>query len=81
MREKQKQYHGLDLLVEEKKEGIGAAYVKGFRRAMRKLKADVIIDFDGDFQHPPETIAALLGEIDKGADYVLVLQRYFSSQG
>ena len=69
--EKQKSYADLDLLVEEKKEGIGAAYVKGFRRAMEKHHADVLIEFDGDFQHPPEAIAVMLGEIERGADYVL----------
>lgn len=71
VREKQKYYTNLDLLVEEKKEGIGAAYVKGFHRAMEKHHADVIIEFDGDFQHPPETIAVMLREIERGADYVL----------
>jgi dolichol-phosphate mannosyltransferase len=68
---KQNDYPNLDLLVEEKKEGIGAAYVKGFRRAIEHHKSDVIIEFDGDFQHPPEAIALMLDEIDKGADYVL----------
>ncbi len=71
VKEKQKKYSNLDLYIEEKKEGIGAAYVKGFRRAMEKLDADVVIEFDGDFQHPPETIPVMLGEIDKGYDYVL----------
>lgn len=71
VKEKQKKYPNLDLYVEEKKEGIGAAYVKGFRRAMKKLDADVVIEFDGDFQHPPETIPVMLNEIDNGYDYVL----------
>ncbi len=71
VQEKLESYANLDLLVEEKKEGIGAAYVKGFRRAMEKHHADVIIEFDGDFQHPPETIEVMLAEIKKGADYVL----------
>lgn len=71
VKEKQKKYPNLDLYVEEKKEGIGAAYVKGFRRAMEKLDADVVIEFDGDFQHPPETIPLMLNEIDNGYDYVL----------
>ncbi len=71
VREKQKKYKNLDLLVEKKKEGIGAAYVKGFKRAMKRHRADVVIEFDGDFQHPPDRIPILLQEIDKGADYVL----------
>jgi len=38
---------------------------------MEKMAADVLIEFDGDFQHPPETIPVMLAEIDRGADYVL----------
>ncbi len=71
IRKKQKEYPNLDLLVEVKKEGIGAAYVKGFKVAIAKHKADVVIEFDGDFQHPPETIPVLLREIDQGYDYVI----------
>lgn len=71
IRKKQKQYSDLKLLVETKKEGIGAAYVKAFKYAMEKLDADVLIEFDSDFQHPPKDIPALLREINNGADYVL----------
>ncbi len=59
------------LLLEEKKEGIGSAYLKGFKYAIEMLQADVVIEFDGDFQHPPESIPVLLAEIEKGADYVV----------
>lgn len=69
--EKQKKYKNVDLLIETKKEGIGAAYVKGFRRAMSKHHADVVIEMDGDFQHPPKTIPVMLKQIDDGYDYVL----------
>jgi len=58
-------------LVNPEKGGIGSAYVKGFKHAIDKLGADVLIEFDGDFQHPPETIPVMLSEIDGGADYVL----------
>lgn len=71
IREKQKKHKNLDLLIETKKEGIGAAYVKGFRRAIKKYNADVVIEMDSDFQHPPRDIAVMLKEIDNGADYVL----------
>ena len=71
IQDKQKQYPDLDLLIETKKEGIGAAYVKGFRRAMSKHDADVVIEFDSDFQHPPTTIPIMLQAIDEGYDYVL----------
>jgi len=71
VRKKQKKYSDLFLLLNKEKSGIGNAYVKGFKEAMNKLKADVIIEFDSDFQHPPTDIPILLKEIDKGADYVM----------
>jgi dolichol-phosphate mannosyltransferase len=61
----------LDLLVEAQKAGIGAAYLLGFERAMRDLAADAVVEFDGDFQHPPETLPVMLAAIDEGFDYVL----------
>lgn len=69
--QKQKNYPSLDLLVETKKEGIGAAYIKGFKRAMQVHSATVVIEMDGDFQHPPKTIPVMLNAINDGYDYVL----------
>jgi dolichol-phosphate mannosyltransferase len=69
--EKQKKFKKLHLLLNKTKAGIGMAYVKGFRHAMNELKADVVLEFDGDFQHPVECIPVMLKEIDQGADYVL----------
>ncbi len=63
------------LIVEEKKEGIGAACLKGFRHATGKLCGDVLIEFDGDSQHPPEAIPSLLREIERGSDLVLGSRR------
>lgn len=56
VRELQSRYNNLHLIVEQGKEGIGAAYFKGFRYAVNTLGVDVLIEFDGDFQHPPEAI-------------------------
>lgn len=71
IRKKQKEYKNLKLLVETKKEGIGAAYVKAFRHAIKEFNADVLIEFDSDFQHPPKDIPVMLKAIENGADYVL----------
>ena len=68
---KQKQYKNLELYLNPTKAGIGGAYVKGFRHAMTSLRADVVIEFDADFQHPPKDIPLLLNEITAGYDYVL----------
>jgi len=67
----QKKYDNLFLSLAAKKSGIGAAYVRGFKYAMEELNADVVIEFDGDFQHPPKDIPVMLKEIHHGADYVL----------
>lgn len=71
----QKKYPKLDLLVETKKEGIGAAYVKAFRHAMKKDDVEVLIEFDSDFQHPPKTISVMLDAINEGYDYVLTSRK------
>jgi len=71
VKEKQKEYGDLHLYLNKKKMGIGYAYVVGFRYAMKKLGADVVIEFDADLQHPPETIPLMLEKIKNGADYVL----------
>ena len=66
-----KKYKDVYLYTETSKDGIGAAYLKGFKYAMDKLKADYVFEFDGDFQHPPETIPLMLQAMDEGYDYVI----------
>lgn len=61
----------VDLLVEKKKAGLGAAYITGFKYAMERLKADVLIEMDADFQHDPKDVARLISRIDDGYDYVI----------
>ena len=69
--EKAKAIPDLHLYEETSKDGLGAAYLKGFKYAMEELKADAVFEFDADFQHPPEMIAPMLREIDNGYDYVI----------
>lgn len=64
-------YSNLHLLMEQKKEGIGAAYIYAFKYAMKELKADVLIEMDGDLQHDPKDVVRLIAEIDNGYDYVI----------
>jgi len=52
------------VLHRESKEGLGTAYVAGFRRAL-DLGADWIVQMDADFSHPPETLTTLLEEIEQ----------------
>ena len=66
-----KKYDNTFLLTEISKDGIGAAYLKGFKYAIEKLNADFVFEFDGDFQHPPETIPLMLKAMEEGYDYVI----------
>jgi dolichol-phosphate mannosyltransferase len=52
------------VLHREAKEGLGPAYRAGLRRAL-ELGADTVVQMDADFSHPPETLPALLAEIER----------------
>lgn len=71
VREKMKNFDFVKLLMEEKKAGLGSAYVYGFRYAMKELGADVLVEMDADFQHDPSELKNLIKEIDNGYDYVI----------
>jgi len=58
-------------LLTGSKKGLGVAYVRGMRQAMKKLKADVFFEMDADLSHQPNLIPAFLKEIEKGADFVI----------
>lgn len=57
------------VLHRKHKEGLGAAYRAGLARAL-ELGADLVIQMDADFSHPPDQIPRLLAEIES-ADVVL----------
>lgn len=55
------------------KQGLGRAYVAGFKHAL-ELGADNIIEMDADFSHPPSALPAM---VEKMAEYdVVVGSRY-----
>ena len=66
------------LLRRARKEGLGPAYVAGFKEALR-LGADVVIQMDADLSHPPQSIPVMLESI-KVAD-VVVGSRYVPGGG
>src|SRR5262249_3212241 len=51
------------VLHRARKEGLGPAYRAGFRQAL-DLGADVVVQMDADFSHPPETLPRMLEEIE-----------------
>ena len=66
----QARYPNVDL-IEGKKDGLGAAYIRGFRHAIAVTGADVLFEMDADFSHKPEDVPRLMSQIDGGADFVI----------
>ena len=60
---------GIEVLHRPRKEGLGPAYLAGFRRAL-ELGAELVVEIDCDFSHDPADVPRLL---DAAADADLVL--------
>lgn len=59
-------------LLEGRKNGLGAAYIRGMRHAIAHLGADVVFEMDADFSHKPADIPRLLAPLRSGqADFVI----------
>ena len=65
----------LFLEIRKEKTGLGAAYVHGFKWALRK-KYQYIIEMDADFSHPVEKLEALYNACAKDDNYVSIGSRY-----
>jgi dolichol-phosphate mannosyltransferase len=60
----------VDVLHREIKEGLGPAYLAGFRRALSD-GAELVLEMDCDFSHDPNDVPRLLAAIEGGADLAL----------
>ena len=60
----------LTVLHREAKEGLGPAYIAGFRQALA-AGAEVIVEMDADFSHDPVDLPQLLAAVDDGADLAI----------
>jgi len=60
---------GVHVLHRERKEGLGPAYLAGFRRAL-ELGADLVFEMDCDFSHDPADVPRLVAAAED-ADLVL----------
>lgn len=60
---------GLHLIVREKKQGLGPAYIHGFSYALEH-GADAIVQMDADFSHDPKDVPKLLHALSD-ADLVI----------
>ncbi len=58
-------------LIQQQNSGLGWAYVSGFKYAMKELKADAVLEMDGDFQHPTRFVKPMVQAFLNGADYAI----------
>jgi len=68
----------VDVLHRPRKEGLGRAYLDGFRRALAD-GAELVLEMDCDFSHDPDDVPRLLGAAEN-ADLVLG-SRYVTGGG
>jgi dolichol-phosphate mannosyltransferase len=69
------EYDFVHLRTRPVKEGIGRAYLDGFSFALERLSPSIIVQMDGDLQHPPELIPELVRSVLGGADVALASRR------
>jgi dolichol-phosphate mannosyltransferase len=60
----------VSVLHRSQKEGLGPAYVAGFRRALAD-GAELILEMDCDFSHDPTDVPRLIAACEAGADVAL----------
>ncbi|HEX7609464.1 MAG TPA: polyprenol monophosphomannose synthase [Solirubrobacteraceae bacterium] len=64
------EHHWAHVLHRTQKNGIGPAYLAGFRHALDR-GADYVMEMDSDFSHDPADLARLLAAVHEGADLAL----------
>jgi dolichol-phosphate mannosyltransferase len=67
IKELQQQYKGLHLLERKEKNGLGTAYIDGFKWCLEK-QYEFIFEMDADFSHNPSDLVRLFEACDSGAD-------------
>jgi dolichol-phosphate mannosyltransferase len=72
------EHEGLDVLHRPRKEGLGPAYIAGFRAALEG-GAGLIVEMDSDFSHEPAYLPRLLEAMDR-AD-LAIGSRYVAGGG
>jgi dolichol-phosphate mannosyltransferase len=60
----------VSVLHRERKEGLGPAYIAGFRRALAE-GAELVLEMDCDFSHDPADVPRLMAAAHEGADVAL----------
>ena len=57
----------VSVLHRQSKEGLGPAYLAGFRRALAD-GAELVLEMDCDFSHDPNDVPRLIAAVEEGAD-------------
>jgi dolichol-phosphate mannosyltransferase len=60
----------VEVLHRPRKEGLGRAYVDGFRHALA-AGAELVLEIDCDFSHDPADVPRLIAAVEEGADLAL----------
>jgi dolichol-phosphate mannosyltransferase len=60
----------VDVLHRQRKEGLGPAYLAGFRQALAS-EADLVLEMDCDFSHDPDGVPRLIAAVADGAGLAL----------
>jgi len=58
-------------LIQKEKQGLGAAYIFGFKHAIDKLGADWIVEMDSDFSHKPKDLPSFIEATKEGATFII----------
>jgi len=60
----------VSVLHRQRKEGLGRAYIAGFRQALDD-EAELVLEIDCDFSHDPNDVPRLIAAVEGGADLAL----------
>jgi dolichol-phosphate mannosyltransferase len=66
----QKEFNRLHLLSRKEKNGLGTAYIEGFKWCLQR-KYDYIFEMDADFSHNPDDLIRLYKACEQGADLAI----------
>lgn len=58
-------------LIIGEKQGLGKAYIRGIKYALKVLEAEAIMEMDADFSHQPEDVPRLIAALEEGYDFVI----------
>ncbi len=62
------------------KQGLGRAYIQGFRRALEE-GAEAVVEMDADLSHPPAELPKMLARLEETGADVVVGSRYMEGGG